>query len=284
MNPVKVIAEIGVNHQGSLDMAKRLVDAAQDAGCDYVKFQKRDPAQSVHPTKHYEMRATPFGTMTRIDYRRKMEFSEADIEELARYCDGLGQKWFFSVWDAPSLLIALHYQPEPIVKLPSARLTDLGLIQAAAERCDLLILSTGMSTMAEVEDGVAAAIQPKGHHPVIMHCHSQYPIECPEETNLRVIRTFRAAFPRSQIGWSGHERDGFLTSLTAAGLDADWIERHITLDRTLPGSDHAASLEPKAIKQLVDYLRLQRRIMGTGNKVFWESEMPAKRKLREGSV
>ncbi len=272
-HPTYVVAEVGINHNGSLEMAKQMIDAAVHAGVDAVKFQKRTPELCVPPEQRSQMRETPWGYISYLDYRYKVEFGQAEYNEIDRYCKEKGIAWFASVWDEESVDFLEPFQPA-CYKIPSASLTDHPLLRRLRATGRPLILSTGMSTLAEIE----AAVNVLGTgNLLITHATSTYPCE-PEELNLRMITTLEQRFP-CPIGYSGHEV-GLIPTVVAVSLGACLVERHITLDRALWGSDQAASVEPGGFERLVKYIRVTESAMGDGVKKVYESEMSSLRKLR----
>lgn len=273
-HPAFVIAEIGINHNGNLSIAKQMIDAALHAGVDAVKFQKRSPEISTPLEQQKQMRETPWGYITYLEYRRKVEFGEEQYCEIDRYCKEKGIKWMVSVWDEPSVDFIEKFDT-PAYKIPSASLTDYGLIRKARATGKPLILSSGMSTLEQIKKGVAIAGE---QDLVLMHCTSTYPCE-PEELNLKMIQTLRREFPSLPIGYSGHEV-GLVPSAVAVALGACVIERHLTLDRAMWGSDQAASVEPGGFERLVKYLRVTEAALGDGVKKVYESEKASMLRLR----
>jgi N-acetylneuraminate synthase len=272
-HPAYIIAEIGINHNGSLEMAKELIQAAHHAGVDAVKFQKRTPELCVPPEQRNQMRETPWGYITYLDYRYKVEFGEEEYAEIDRYCRELGITWFASVWDEPSVDFLEPFQPV-CYKVPSASLTDTALLKHLRKTGRPVILSTGMSTMEQIRNAVSVLGE---ENLVITHATSTYPCD-PEELNLRMIQTLRSTFS-CPIGYSGHEV-GLVTSAVAVGLGACMVERHITLDRALWGSDQSASVEPGGFERLVKYIRVTEQAVGDGVKKVYDSEQSSLRKLR----
>ncbi len=272
-HPVFIVSEIGINHNGSVEIAKKMIDAAVHAGVDAVKFQKRTPELCVPPDQRNVMRETPWGYITYLEYRYKVEFSEQDYQEIDRYCREKGVSWFASVWDEPSVDFMEQYNPV-CYKVPSASLTDHTLLRKLRDTRRPVILSTGMSTMEQIETSVE---QLDSSRLMITHATSTYPCE-PDELNLRMIATLRErfAFP---IGYSGHEV-GLIPSVVAVGLGACLVERHITLDRAMWGSDQAASVEPGGFERLVHYIRVTEEALGDGVKKVYPSEMSSLKKLR----
>jgi N-acetylneuraminate synthase len=271
--PTYIVAEIGINHNGSLDIAKRLIDAAANAKCDAVKFQKRTPELCVPPQQRDQLRQTPWGTMTYLEYRRRVEFNFADYTEIAEHCRSRSIDWFTSCWDESAVDFIEWFDPIGY-KIPSASLTDVGLLHRFRETRRPLILSTGMSTMDQIE----AAVGILGtENLLITHATSTYP--CPlGELNLRMIETIRSRFD-CPVGYSGHEV-GLPTTLAAVCLGASLVERHITLDRAMWGTDQAASVEPRGLERLVQYIRDIEAAMGDGVKTVYESERGVMQKLR----
>ncbi len=273
-HPVYVIAEIGINHNGDVDVAKRMVDAAVHAGADAVKLQKRTPEICTPPDQQKQMRDTPWGYITYLDYRRKVEFGREQYQEIDRYCRQKGIPWLVSVWDEPSVDFMEAFDT-PAYKVPSASLTDHSLLKHVRKTGKPLIISTGMSTMAQIHKAVNVAGEEKL---VIMHCTSTYPCE-PEELNLKMVETLRTEFPHTPIGYSGHEV-GLVPSAIAVALGACVVERHLTLDRAMWGSDQAASVEPGGFERLVKYIRVAEESLGDGVKKVYDSEKPSILKLR----
>ncbi|HEY5156875.1 MAG TPA: N-acetylneuraminate synthase family protein [Anaerolineales bacterium] len=271
--PAYIIAEIGINHNGDLDICKQMIDAAVHVGVDAVKFQKRTPEISTPPEQQKQMRETPWGYITYLDYRYKVEFGEKQYREIDRYCKHKGITWFVSVWDEQAVDFMEKFDT-PAYKIPSAALTDHKLLQHTRKTKRPMIISTGMSTMEEIRAGVS---QVGTEDLVITHCTSTYPCE-PEELNMRMIQTLRDEFS-CPIGYSGHEV-GLIPPVVAVSLGACLVERHLTLDRAMWGSDQAASVEPGGFERLVKYIRVAESSMGTGEKRVYESEMSVLKKLR----
>jgi N-acetylneuraminate synthase len=273
-HPAYVIAEVGINHNGNMENAKKIIDAAAHAGADAVKFQKRTPEVSTPPEQQKQMRETPWGYITYLDYRYKVEFNEEQYREIDRYCKEKKIAWMVSVWDEPSVDFMEKFDT-PAYKVPSASLTDHHLLKRVRKTGKPVIISTGMSTMEQIHKGVNAVGK---DNLVIMHCTSTYPCE-PEELNLRMIETLRMEFPNNPIGYSGHEV-GLVPSAVAIALGATLIERHITLDRAMWGSDQAASVEPGGFERLLKYIRVTEASLGDGVKRVYESEKDSIKKLR----
>lgn len=273
-SPTYIIGEIGINHNGSLDVAKRLIDVAVRAGCNAVKFQKRTPEKCVPYDQWHIERETPWGRMTYIDYRRKVEFSAEEYGEIDAYCREHEIDWFASPWDEEAVDFLEAFNPV-CYKVASASLTDHALLSRLRETGRPLMISTGMSTMQEIEAGVLAIGR---EDLLIAHSTSTYPCP-PQELNLRMILTLKNLWPEIPIGYSGHET-GLATTLAAVALGASFIERHITLDRAMWGSDQAASVEPGGLERLVKDIRDIDISLGDGIKRVYESELGPRKKLR----
>ena len=269
-----VIAEMGVNHNSELDVAKKMIEAAAHAGADAVKFQKRTPLKCTPPEQQTQMRDTPWGYISYLDYRYKVEFEFEQYQQNDSICHALGIAWLASVWDEQSVDFLEQFET-PAYKVPSASLTDINLLKHVRQSGKPIIISTGMSTKDEILRGVDAVGL---ENLVIMHCTSAYPCE-PEELNLRMIETLRTAFPNTPIGYSGHEV-GLVPSAVAVALGACLVERHFTLDRAMWGSDQAASVEPSGFEKLVRYIRVVEVGLGDGVKKVYLSEMSSLKKLR----
>ncbi|MFC4138195.1 MULTISPECIES: N-acetylneuraminate synthase family protein [unclassified Microbacterium] len=272
--PTYVIAEIGLNHNGDVEIAKKLIDVAREAGADAVKFQKRTPEIATPEHMRDVPRETPWGTMTYLDYRRRVEFGRDEYIEIGDYATMAGLHWFASPWDVPSvdfledLGVVAH-------KVASASLTDTELLLALRETGKPVILSTGMSTIEQID----RALDTLGtDRTILMHATSTYPME-PGEANLKMIPTLRDRYAGVPVGYSGHER-GLQISLAAVALGAVAVERHITLDRAMWGSDHAASLEPGGLERLVRDIRVIEEALGDGVKRVYPGELAPMAKLR----
>ena len=271
-HPCFVTAEIGINHNGDLGMAKRLIDVAVAAGCDAVKLQKRT-VEAVYSQEELDTpRESPFGATNRA-LKLGLEFGRPEYEEIDRYCRERGILWFASCWDEASADFIESFEP-PCFKIPSALLTHDILLRHHRAFGRPVLLSTGMSTMEEIHHAVEI-LGPDNL--VVMHCTSTYPSR-PEELNLTVIQTLQKEFS-CPIGYSGHEV-GLQTSVAAVVLGASALERHITLDRAMWGSDQAASIEPHGLARLVRDVRVIEKAMGDGRKRVYESERQALAKLR----
>ena len=273
-HPAYIIAEIGINHNGDLEIAKQIIDAAVHAGVDAVKFQKRTPEVATPPEQQKQMRETPWGYISYLEYRHKVEFSAEQYHEIDAFCKEKNIPWMVSVWDEPAVDFMEKFTT-PAYKIPSASLTDHKLLKHVRQTGKPMIISTGMSTMEQIRKAVNVIGE---ENLVIMHCTSTYPCE-PEELNLKMIETLRKEFPNSPIGYSGHEV-GLVPSAIAVALGACIVERHMTLDRAMWGSDQAASVEPGGFERLMKYIRVAEASVGDGVKKVYESEMPSIKKLR----
>lgn len=272
--PVFIIAEIGINHNGSLETAKRLIDVAAFTGCDAVKFQKRTPELCVPYDQWNIERDTPWGRMTYIDYRYRMEFTVEQYSDIDRYCREKGILWMASCWDEESVDFIEQFGV-PAYKAASASLTDISLLKKMKSTGKPLIISTGMSTMSEIETAVTALGE---ENLLIAHSTSTYPCS-PDELNLKMIITLKEKYPSVPIGYSGHET-GLATTWAAVALGATFVERHITLDRAMWGSDQAASVEMGGLWRLVGNIRDIEKAIGDGVKRVYASEMGPRQKLR----
>jgi N-acetylneuraminate synthase len=238
----KFIAEIGINHNGDIELCKKMMMLSKVAGCKYAKIQKRNPDVCVPEKQKLKPKSTPWGQMTYIEYKHKIEFSEEQIKDLFRFAELIGIELFASTWDKDSVDVMSKYTN--IGKLGSASINDLELCKYAREKFDFLIISTGMSTEKEIEECVKIC-----NPDVIMHTNSTYP--CPvEDLNLRYIEWLKNKYPNKEIGYSGHEYR-LQTTTAAVALGATWVERHITLDRNMWGSDQKSSVEPAGLFHLM---------------------------------
>ena len=274
--PAYLIGEIGINHNGSLENAKALIRVAKKNGLDAVKFQKRTPLLCVPEHQRSQMRDTPWGYISYLDYRYKVEFEQEDYAEIDRFCKEVGIDWFASSWDLPSIDFIEQFNP-PTHKIPSALLTDHELIRAYKATGKPLIVSTGMSTIDEIKE----AMQILGEDNIVL-CHTTSSYPCPpEELNLNMIQTLKQMY-HCPIGYSGHEV-GLVPSVVAVALGACLVERHITLDRAMWGSDQSASVEPQGVETLVKYIRVTEKSLGDGVKCVYDSEKSSLSKLRRYS-
>jgi sialic acid synthase SpsE len=271
--PVYIIAEIGINHNGDIEIAKQLMDVAVETGCDAVKFQKRTPEICVPEEQKSIPRETPWGSMTYFEYKKRIEFEQPEFEQIDAYAKKIGIDWFASPWDVPSVDFLEGFNV-PCQKIASACLTDSELLTAVNKTKTTTILSTGMSSIEEIDKAVSLL----NNVPLaIAQATSTYPAEA-SELNLRAIQTFAEKY-KVPIGYSGHER-GLQVTIAAVALGATFIERHITLDRSMWGTDHSASLEPEGLKKLVRDIRIIELALGDGKKKVYDSEIPIRAKLR----
>lgn len=271
---VKIIAEIGINHNGSIEECKKMIMLSKVAGCDYAKIQKRNPDICVPEHQKNKPKKTPWGDMTYLEYKHKIEFNEDQIKELTEFSKSIGIELFASVWDLDSVDIMKKYTR--IGKVGSASINDLELCKAARNAFDILIISTGMSTEEEIEKCINVC-KPD----VIMHTNSTYP--CPvEELNLRYIEHLKDKYPNKSIGYSGHEY-GLVTTYATIGLGAEWIERHITMGRSLWGSDQTSSIEPDGLIKLVKGIRAIENAIKykPGPRILFEGENTKRTSLRK---
>lgn len=274
-HPCFIIAEIGINHNGSVALAKKMIDEAVEAGCDAVKFQKRTVTKVYTPEELDVYRPNYYGSTNR-DLKMGLELSYEDYCTIDAYCKEKKIMWFASCWDIDSVDFIEQFNV-PCHKIASAMLTDDEFLLKLKSLGKPILLSTGMSTMEEIRHAVNLLGE---ENLVIYHCTSTYP-SSHNEINLRVIETFRKEF-KCPIGYSGHEK-GLLPSILSVELGANSVERHITTDRTLWGSDQAASLEPEGLRRMVRDIREVHKVLGDGIKVVYESEIPVKNKLRKSS-
>jgi N-acetylneuraminate synthase len=270
--PVFVVAEIGINHNGDLDLARRLIAAAASAGCDAVKFQKRTVEQVYTADDLAQPRESPFGR-TNGDLKRGLEFDHAGYSAIDRACREAGIAWFASCWDEAAADFVAAFEP-PCYKIASACLTDHALLRRHRATGLPLLLSTGMSTLEQIDGAVHVLGRDKL---ALMHCTSAYPSHV-DELNLRTIPRLEQRYD-VPIGYSGHEV-GLSTTVAAVALGAVVVERHLTLDRAMWGTDQAASVEPEGFARLVKYIRAVERALGDGHKRVYDSEVAAMRKLR----
>ena len=276
---VFIIAEIGINHNGDISIAKKLIDVAIEAGCDAVKFQKRTVEKVYSKEVLDSPRESPWGKTTR-EQKEGIEFSVKQYKIIDKYCKAKKIPWFVSCWDVDSQILMRQFKTK-YNKVSSAMLIHKKLVNTIAEEKKHTFISTGMSTMKQIKQAVDIFKEKKCSFE-LMHSHSSYPM--PEkEANLKVIPMLKKKF-KCDVGYSGHEKSGYLVSVAASVLGATSIERHITLDRTMYGSDQASSLEPPGLIRLVRDLRMVDDIIGDGKKRIWDSEIPAMKKLRENLV
>ena len=273
--PCFIVAEIGINHNGDLETAKRLIDVAVESGVDAVKFQKRTVEVVYTPEELATPRESPLGD-TNGDLKYGLEFGFDEYSEIDRYCSDKGMMWFASCWDEGSVDFIDQFDP-PCYKIASASLTDVELLRHTCSKGKPLVMSTGMSTIEQVRAAVRIVQGEIGDNFLLMYSVSTYPAEI-YELNLRTILTMKEEF-NVPVGYSGHEK-GVVTSVMAAVLGASAVERHITLDRTKWGSDQAASLEPPGLRLLVRDIRVWEASRGDGQKRVQDTEIPVMEKLR----
>lgn len=273
---VYIIAEIGINHNGDLNTAKQLIDTASVAGCNSVKFQKRNPDVCVPEHQKSVSRDTPWGQMTYLEYKHKIEFGKKEYDEIDRYCKEKGIEWSASPWDLDSLKFLMNYDI-PYIKLPSAMLTDLDLLKSICAYNKKIIISTGMSTLGEIDSAINVLKENNCEY-AILHCNSSYPAPI-DELNLNCITTLKEKY-KCEVGYSGHEY-GLPTTVASVAMGATIIERHITLDRSSWGTDQMCSVEPQGLIKLVKDIRELERALGDGSKVVTDSEKIIRDKLRK---
>lgn len=271
--PAYIIAEIGINHNGNLETAKEMILSARETGADAIKFQKRTPELCVPKDQWDIMRETPWGYISYLDYRKRIEFGQAEYQAINDFCQDLGIDWFASVWDENSVDFMEQFNPV-CYKVPSAALTDISLLKKIRSTGRPIILSSGMSTHEQIDASVSAI---GTQDLVLMHSTSAYPCD-PMELNLRMIETLRTKYD-CPIGYSGHEV-GLITTVVAVALGAAAVERHFTLDRAMWGGDQAASVEPGGFRKLVKYIRVTEMSLGDGVKRVYDSEQSSLKKLR----
>tara|TARA_B100000212_G_scaffold329267_1_gene294316 strand:- start:2523 stop:3380 length:858 start_codon:yes stop_codon:yes gene_type:complete len=284
MDKTYIIAEIGINHQGDISIAKKLIDIAAAAGCDAVKFQKRNPDVCVPEEQKNKPRVWQGQEMTYLEYKHKIEFGKEEYDEIDDYCRAQNIAWSASPWDMDSLKFLERYDL-PFIKVPSAMLTNNELLEACVRTGAKVIISTGMSTENEIEDAVTTLrickdlyVSRRDNKIGMLHCNSTYPAPV-DELNLSAIKTLIHKYPDFDIGYSGHE---MLLGTTVASvlLGAKIIERHITLDRNMEGSDHSASVTPWGLFKMVNGIRELERAYGDGKISVTESEKVVRKKLR----
>lgn len=271
-----MVAEIGINHNGQIEIAKQLINMATGAGCDAVKFQKRTVDVVYTPEELSRLRENPFGP-TNGDLKRGLEFGKDEYDEIDRYCKEVNIEWFASPWDEDSVDFLMQYDI-PYIKIASACMTDKELLRHCIETKKPLLISTGMADLSLVKTLVGKVRDMGGSISCLYHCVSTYPARS-DELNLRGIQTLKQEFPDIPIGYSGHEV-GVATTVMAAVLGAVSVERHITLDRAMWGSDQAASLELPGLSRLVRDIRVWEIARGDGVISMHEREKPIEAKLR----
>ena len=270
-----IIAEIGINHNGDIEIAKQLIDIAKGTGCDAVKFQKRNPDVCIPIFQKGVMRDTPWGEMTYLDYKHKIEFGRKEYDEIDRYCKEKEIEWFASTWDIESQLFLRQYDLK-YNKVASPMLTHKRLLETVAQEGKHTFISTGMSTMEQIEKAVKIFRDFKCSFE-LMHCNSSYPTE-DFNTNLNCIKTLRERFG-CNVGYSGHEK-GMQITLASIALGVTSVERHITLDKYMYGSDQFASVTPMDLIKLCKLVRVIESAMGDGKKTLREEEKEGMNKLR----
>lgn len=273
---VFIIAEIGINHNGDIEIAKKLIDMAKRTGCDAVKFQKRTIEKVYSKEVLDSPRESPWGTTTR-EQKMGLEFNKKEYDVIDDYCKQKDIEWFASAWDIDSQIFLRQYNLKHN-KISSAMLTDIEFLKTVAEEKKYTFVSTGMSTMDQVRK-VAEIFKQYGCPFELMHSNSTYPMKL-EEANLRCIETLQREF-NCKVGYSGHEDSSYIVCVIAVALGATSIERHITLSRSMYGSDQAASLEEPGLARMVRDVRHVNDILGDGVKRVWDSEIPVMKKLRK---
>ena len=274
-NPIFIIAEIGINHNGDMNITKKLIDVAKDAGCDAVKFQKRTIDIIYSKEELARPRESPWGATNR-EQKEGLEFGKDEYAEINKYCKERDILWFASCWDKDSVDFIDQFDP-PCYKIASASITDNNLLEHIAKKGKPIIISTGMSTTKEIDEAIRL-LEKITSDILIMHCTSTYPSVL-NELNLKVITTLKKKY-KYPIGYSGHST-GIVPPVMAATLGAYAIEKHITLDRAMYGSDQPASIEPPGLKKMVSYIRGCQEALGDGMKKVYDSEIPIKEKLRK---
>ena len=271
-----LIAEIGINHNGDLQIAKRLIDAAFACGWNSVKFQKREPDIAVPEAQKNVMRDTPWGRMTYLEYKKRIEFGRQEYDIIDDYCQKKPISWSASAWDIPSLEFLSEYKL-PYIKIASAMLTNDKLLKSSSEKNIPLIVSTGMSTLDEIDHAVELLEKHTGGNFILMHTNSSYPTKN-DELNISMINTLRDRY-KCLVGYSGHE-DDLMPSVVAAAMGACIIERHVTLDRSMWGTDQAASVSVSGMYALRFRVDAVADMMGSGKKELSEAELSVRKKLR----
>lgn len=274
-SPVFFTGEIGINHNGSLEVAKKMIDLAVICSADSVKFQKRTPEICVPEDVRDRIKETPWGDMTYFEYKKRIEFGEEEYREIDKYCKDKGIIWYASSWDILSAEF-LEKLDVPCYKIPSAKLTDREMLETIRDFGKPVILATGMSTEEEIDKAVDVL---SGTDLVILHCNSSYPA-VNEELNLQYIKVLKEKYPDAVIGYSGHEL-GISASLVAAVLGAKVIEKHITLDRAMWGTDQGASIDFSGLRRIIRDLKTIPVWLGDGVKKVYDSEVKVKEKLRD---
>jgi len=273
---VYMISEIGINANGDMQIAKKLIDATFACGWDCVKFQKRNPEKCVPEHQKNQPKSTPWGEMTYLEYKYRMEFKECQYDYINTYCKEKPISWTASVWDRDSLDFILKYDV-PFIKIPSAMLTEVDLLKEIAYSGKPILMSAGMSTLDEIDESVELLERYAQDNFALMHTNSTYPAPL-EDLNLNMIKTLKERY-NCTVGYSGHEY-GLEPSVIAVAMGAKIIERHITLDHNMWGTDQAASLEVHAMDMLGKRVKEAEAVLGDGIKRITPSELIARNKLR----
>ena len=271
-----IIAEIGINHNGDLDLALQMIKAAKDAGANCVKFQKRNPDKCVPEDQKNKPRTFKGEEMTYLEYKKRIEFGEYEYQKIDNYCNEIGIDWTVSVWDVDSVKFMEKFKYHiPFIKIPSACITDLELISAVNELGVPVLISNGMSTFEEMNNAIKYISNIWG----VMHCNSSYPC-LDNELDLNFIKTLKVIYPNLKIGYSGHEI-GYFPTIIAVALGAEIIERHLTLDNNMEGTDQKASLEPQDFMEMIKVINKTKIILGNNIMNLYPSEEKIKLKLRK---
>jgi N-acetylneuraminate synthase len=281
LNKTYLIAEIGINHNGSVEFVKKIIDYAKLFDWDCVKLQKHDPDISVPEEQKSVIKNTPWGKMTYLEYKKKIEFSRPQYDEIACYARKQNIDFTASVWDVPSCDFMRKYYV-PFIKIPSAHLINYDLLSYATTNYNKIILSTGMNNIKQIDHAVHFLksfyyIKPDSYNYSLLHCNSSYPAAI-NELNLKMIQTLKDRYDCA-VGYSGHEF-GLATTIAAVVLGAKIIERHVTLDRTLWGTDQMCSIEPQGMLKLSQQIRATEKALGNGIKKVYSSELPNLKKMR----
>ena len=271
----KIIAEIGINHNGDIEMAKKLISMAKDCGCDYVKFQKRNPDICVPDEQKKQMRETPWGYISYLDYKKKIEFSKKEYEIIDIYCKEKNIEWLASAWDLDSLRFIEEFNPKTH-KIASAMLTNLDLVKEVSKLKKYTFISTGMCELKDI-DNVVKIFQEANCNFELMHCVSTYPAD-EKDLNLSLINYYKKRY-NCNVGYSGHE-DSISPSVIAVALGATSIERHITLNRSFFGTDQSASVEERGLRELVKIIKKIPVVVGNPDKKFSKEEKQIAKKMR----
>jgi len=274
-NKTFFIAEIGINHNGDIQNALKLIEASKFAGCDVVKFQKRTPEIATPKSTWNNLRETPWGKMKYIDYKKKIEFGKKEYDIIDKFSKKIGILWTASCWDIPSIRFIEKYKVK-FHKVPSACITDLNLLREYKKTKKPIIISTGMSTEKQIKKAVNTLSQ---KNLSILHCNSSYPAQN-HQLNLRYIEKLKKIYSKSVIGYSGHEMN-LSSSVAAVVLGSKIIERHITLDKSMWGTDQQASIEPLGYARLIKDVRVVEQSLGKPMKIVYQEEKEIMKKLRK---